>query len=101
MGLNDANVPIAFTTLACTSTRMSPKEDTKVLIYLNLETHSTTSPHKATAGRGGALPSTHTHMSLVLGPLMVSPHYCVSTSSCYKVATTCSVDSAISTMSSA
>jgi hypothetical protein len=41
--------------------------------YLNLKTHSTTSPRKAIAGRGGALPSAHTHMNLILGTIMVSP----------------------------
>jgi hypothetical protein len=73
MGLNEANVLIAFTTLAYISTRMSLKEDTRVPKYLNLETHSTTSPSKATTGRDGALPSTHMHMNLILGTLMVNP----------------------------
>ncbi len=62
MGLNEANVLITFTTLTYTSTRMSLKEHTRVPRYLNLETHSTTSPCKATAGRGGALLLAHTHM---------------------------------------
>jgi hypothetical protein len=88
MGLNESNVPMAFTTLTYTSTKMSPKEDTRVPKYLNLETHSTTSPHKAMAGRGGALPLAHTHMSLVLGMLMVNPHCCIFPSSYYRVATT-------------
>jgi hypothetical protein len=86
MGLREANVPIAFTTLSCISARMSLEKDIRVPGYLNLETHSTTSPGKATTGRGGALPSAHMHMSLVLGTLMVRPHCCVSTSGYYKVA---------------
>jgi hypothetical protein len=81
MGLSKTNVAITFTTLAYTSAKMFVEEDTRVPRYLNLETHSTTSPCKAMVGRGGALPSAHTHMSLVLGTLMVSPHCCVSTSS--------------------
>jgi hypothetical protein len=101
MGLNKAKVLIAFTTLACISARMSPEHDTKVPKYLNLETHSTTSPLKAMVGRGGALPSAHTHMNLVLGMLMVNPHYCISTSIYYRAATTWFANFAINIMSSA
>jgi hypothetical protein len=88
MDLNKANMPIALTTLAYTLARMSPEEDTRVPKYLNLKTHSTTSPYKGHGGEGWHLAlGAHTHMSLVLGTLMVSPHGCVSTSNCYRVAT--------------
>ncbi len=44
MGLSEANVPITFITLAYISAIMSPEEDIRVPKYLNLKTHSTTSP---------------------------------------------------------